>query len=83
MSNEELKLIISTVAGYEVKDLRWLPLDNIITGLVKDPVWGKPDLYGGFIAGQWKRSGTPTNKLKTRTDLKLNIPNDEAKTNII
>lgn len=77
--NEILANIKTTVEGYDVKNLRFLPLDNIIVGQVKDPVWGKPELHDGFIAGQWKATGTPTNKIKGRNDLKLDIPNDNSK----
>ncbi len=31
-----------------------------------------------MIAGQWKRTGTPTNKIKNRNDLDLTLPNDNT-----
>lgn len=73
MNQEYLKTITKTISGLEVKNLRWLKVDNIIVGQVKDPVWGKETLHGGFISAQWTRRGIPTNKIKGREDLKLDI----------
>jgi len=41
--------------------------------LVKDPIWGRETLHDGFISGQWTRKGVPTNRIKGREDLKLQI----------
>lgn len=65
--------ITETIEGYRVKDLRWLSVDNIITGLVKDPVSGKPTLFDGFVACQWKANGKTTNKYKGIKELYLKI----------
>ncbi len=73
MNQDYLNTITETITGYPIKNLRWLKVDNIITGLVKDPVWGKENLHGGYISAQWTRKGIPTNKIKGREDLKLNI----------
>ena len=73
MKAEELLKIKETVDGQPVKDLRWLPTDNVITGLVKDPILGKPHINDGFVSGQWRKDGTPTNRIKGRTELKLSI----------
>lgn len=73
MNQEYLNTITHTATGYPVKSLRWLKTDNIITGLVKCPVWGKQNLHGGFISGMWTTKGIPTNKIKGRNDLKLEI----------
>jgi hypothetical protein len=73
MNQEYLNTITETATGYPVKNLRWLKVDNIITGLVKDPVCGKETLHDGYISGQWTRKGIPTNKIKGREDLRLNI----------
>lgn len=67
-----LDKITQTVEGYPVKDLRWLPVDNIIVGLVKCPVWGRENLHGGYVTCKWRRSGTNI-KDKTRIDLNLII----------
>jgi len=74
MNLNELKQITQTVEGYPVKDLRWLPLDNIIVGLVKCPYMGKPTLNEGYVSGMWKRNGSPTNKIKGFDHLYLDIP---------
>jgi hypothetical protein len=73
MNQEYLNTIKATVSQFEVKNLRWLPVDNIIVGLVKDPIWGRETLHDGFISGQWTRKGVPTNRIKGREDLKLQI----------
>ena len=74
---ETLKQITETVDGYEIKDLRWLPIDNIFVGLVKCPVWGNESLHNGFISCSWTRRGKPTPKMNyhgKRPDLHLKMP---------
>ena len=73
MEKEQLSQIVETVEGYPVKDLRWLPKDNIIVGLVKCPVWGKESICEGFVSGMWRRTGIPTNRIKGRNDLTLKM----------
>ena len=73
MKQEYLNTITQTASGIAVKDLRWLPLDNIIVGLVKDPITGRANLRDGYVSGQWKRNGSPTNTIKGRDELKLEI----------
>jgi hypothetical protein len=73
MTATELEKITTTVEGYEVKALRWLPTDNVITGLVKDPETGNPRLHDGFVSGVWRKDGTPVKRIAGRTDLKLSI----------
>ena len=67
MTNETLALITETVDGYKVRNLRWLPTDNIITGLVECPMLKK------VVSGQWRSSGTATNTIKGRKELNLKI----------
>ena len=67
MNQEYLNTITQTATGLAVRDLRWLPTDNIITGLVECPILNKT------ISGQWRRNGTPTNRIKGRAELKLEI----------
>lgn len=67
MKQEYLDTINETATGQKVKNLRWLRVDNIITGLVECPYSNK------FISGQWRRSGIPTNTIKGREEFKLNI----------
>ena len=78
MMNEIIKNITQTIEGYPVKDLRWLPIDNIIVGLVKDPILSNPKLNKGYSACTWKRNGKPTYKYGggNRTDLILNMNYD-------
>ncbi len=72
MEEKELKKIKTTIQGYPVKDLRWLPTDNIIVGLVKDPIWGKPTLHDGYVTCKWRKNGACL-KEKERTDLTLKL----------
>ena len=67
MKQEYLNTITQTATGLPVKNLRWLTIDNIITGLVECPILNKT------ISGQWRRNGTPTNSIKGRAELKLEI----------
>ena len=73
MKQEYLDTITETAAGHPVKNLRWLAVDNIIVGLVQDPLTGKPNFRDGYVSGQWKRNGLPTNTIKGRDELKLQI----------
>jgi len=70
---EFIKDINQTNGGYPIKDLRWLPLDNIIVGLVKDPMYGKPELREGYIAVQWNKYGKPIKLNKGRDELILKL----------
>jgi len=71
---ENLNKITQTVEGYPVKDLRWLPVDNIIIGLVKCPIWGKPTLHDGYVSCKWRKNGLNVRD-KERKDLTLKIEN--------
>jgi hypothetical protein len=75
MEKEQLIQITETVDGYAVKDLTWLPLDNVIRGLVKCPVVGKETLHGGYVVATWRKNGSlmPRYGGNTRTDLYLKI----------
>lgn len=70
---ETLKKITKTIQGYPVKDLRWLPLDNIIVGMVLDPIWSNPKLHDGYVTCKWRKNGACV-KEKERTDLTLKMP---------
>jgi hypothetical protein len=73
MEQELLNKVTQTIDGHEVRNLRWIALDNIIVGQVKDPVFGKPSLHDGFCSCQWNRHGFPLKSNKGRNELKLNI----------
>jgi hypothetical protein len=73
MSKDELTKITETIEGIPVKNLAWRPTDNIITGLVQCPTLGNPNLHDGFVSGAWRKNGTPTNRIKGMTELKLNL----------
>ena len=73
MKQEDLNKITHTEENYPVKDLRWLPKDNIIVGLVQDPFRGKPTHNEGYVSCAWRKNGFATNKMKGREDLKLKI----------
>ena len=75
-----LDKISQTTEGYEVKNLKWNPLDNIIVGQVKDNI--NPNLRGGWTTVQWKRNGTPTNRFKGIKELYLKMPVDEKEISI-
>lgn len=67
--------ITETVDGIEIKDLVWKPLDNIIRGLVKDPVMGRESRLNGFVACTWRANGSITQKFggTKRPDLYLKM----------
>lgn len=73
MKQEDLDSVTETVGNIKVKDLRWLKQDNIIVGLVQDPILGKAEINDGYIGGQWRRNGVTTNRLKDRPELNLQI----------
>jgi len=73
MEREDLDKITETIEQYPVKDLRWLPKDNIIVGLVQDPFTGKATINNGYISCAWRKNGFTTNKMKGREDLNLKI----------
>ena len=70
--------IKQTIAGYPVKNILWKPNENIYTGQVKDPEWGKPNLHDGFITVTWRSNGALTPKFggNSRKDLYLNLLNN-------
>ena len=68
----EVNNITETIDGYEVRDLRYKPLDNIIVGLVKDKDYGK-ESNGYFISCQWTKQGKPLKLNKGRKELILKI----------
>lgn len=69
---ESLNHITHTIQGYLVKDLRYLPIDNIIVGLVQDKEFGNSarDFY---ISVQWTKQGKPIKLNKGRNELILKI----------
>ena len=66
-------MITQTIAGYDIKNLKWNTLDNIYVGLVKCPILGVTKLNEGYICCQWRKSGVPTNRFKGREDLRLKL----------
>ncbi len=75
---ERLKTITETIEGYPIKDLKWKPIDSIITGLVKCPIMGREDRHEGYISFQWRSNGKPFKMIdRGRIDLTLNIPRHE------
>jgi len=73
MTTEQLSNIKQTTNGSLVKNLRWLPTDNIIVGLVRDAILGNPSINEGYVSGQWRSSGVPTNRIKGRIELSLEM----------
>ena len=69
--------VTETVEGYPIKDLRLIPLDNIITGFVRCPIYSKPNLHEGWVTIQWNVKGFPIKKYKGMPEYKINleIPN--------
>jgi len=70
---KNLELITETIDGYEVKNLRYKKIDNILVGLVKCPICGRENFNDGFVSGQWRTNGSPINAIEGRTYLKLKI----------
>lgn len=66
----DLDKITHTIEGYRVKDLRWLPLDNIIVGLVECPIWSTEKRP--FVSVKWRKNGLNLID-KSRTDLNINV----------
>lgn len=71
---ENLNKITHTIGGYPIKDIRYKKMDNLIVGLVQDPVCGRPELHNGFITVVWRKNGTVEPRYgKNRTDLEIDI----------
>jgi hypothetical protein len=72
---ENLDNIKETIDGYLVKDLTWLPVDNVIRGMVQDPIRGRDNLHNGYVVCTWRRNGSLTPKYggKERNDLYLKM----------
>lgn len=70
---EILETIKETNGKLEVKNLRFITLDNVIVGQVKCPLFGKPTIHDGFISCTWTKQGKPLRINKGRTELELNI----------
>lgn len=77
MKDEILKQITTTIEGYEVIDLRYKKVDNLIVGRVKCPVIGNPALHNGFVVCCWSYTGKPHWRYggKNRPDLELDLKN--------
>ena len=69
--------IKQTKEGYKVKDLKFNRLDNIIVGLVQDPICGRPELRDGYVSCNWRTNGSVTSKFggNKRIDLYLDMSN--------
>lgn len=80
MASESITNIKETQGGYPIKDLRWLPVDSIFVGLVKDPVFGKPTLRDGYVAAQWNKSGKPIKANKGRAEMILKFDYEKENT---
>ena len=71
--------IKQTIGGYEVKNVYFKKLDNIYVGQVKDPLWGKENLFEGYITVTWNAKGVITRAFKEkngnieRTDLTIKL----------
>lgn len=70
--NELLSKISLTTGGLLVRDLRYLPVDNIIVGLVQDTEYGSP-VRDYMIAVQWTKQGKPIKVNKGRKNLEISI----------
>ena len=75
MEKHILDTIVETVEGYEVKELRYKKVDNILVGRVKCPVLGRENLHNGFVSCCWRVNGTLHHRYggTTRPDLYLKI----------
>lgn len=78
--DKTLEKTTETVEGYPVKDLvNHKGLRKYIGGLVKDPIYGKPQLHNGFVGCSWFQNGDAMAKGygKPRKDLKLKFGKSE------
>ena len=66
-------IIKVTIAGYEVKNIKWNPIANVFVGLVKCPIWGKRNFMMVISPCNWMRNGKPTKKYggSSRQDLTI------------
>lgn len=71
---QALENVTQTVEGYPVKNLTWLPNDNVIRGQVKDPNVNSK-IHDGYIIATWRKNGTLMAKWggNTRPDLYLDM----------
>lgn len=69
----ELDKITETISGLEIKNLRYIAVDNIIVGHVKCPIFGKATLFEGYVTIQWNKNGFPIRKYKGFEDYKINL----------
>lgn len=71
---ENLDKITQTKGGYPIKDLRYKKMDNLIVGLVQDPICGNPNLRDGYVTCVWRRNGKVEPRYgKGRDDLEIDI----------
>lgn len=70
MSKEKFDFtkVTKTVAGYEVKNLKISPYNDMIFGMVADPIWARPDRP--FTTATWKKNGKCGNGNRTDCDLR-------------
>jgi len=82
---EILERINRTLGGYEVKDLRYKPLDRLIVGFVKCPIWGKEILNSGYVSVVWRTNGNVIERYggRDRQDLNLKIERYETEKKVI
>lgn len=72
---ENLDRITETLEGYLVKDLRYNKRDNILIGMVLDPVCGRPSLREGYVTVCWNLRGRVIDRYggTNRRDLEIDI----------
>jgi|688.fasta_scaffold150702_2 hypothetical protein len=72
---ENLDRITETMGGYLVKNLRYKKVDNLIVGMVLDPIWGRDSLHNGFVNICWNKRGKVDKRYggSSRQDLELDI----------
>ena len=76
-----IKNVTETVEGYPIKGLRWKPIDNVIVGLVRDPILSNPNINNGYRSCTWYKTGKVTTKYggKGREDLNLKMNYEDKK----
>ncbi len=71
---ENLDKITHTKGGYPIKDIRYKKMDNLIVGLVQDPICGRETFNNGYVSIVWRRNGKVEPRYgKDRTDLEIDI----------
>lgn len=69
----KLETITETTGKHQLKNLRFIELDNIIVGQVLCPLHGNPNLHEGYVSIQWNKHGFPIRKYKGMSEYSITL----------